>query len=91
MTNAETATALLMDTLEERIDYLMSLIIQRDVAIDIAAHKLYIETGSCPSHEHNWEHSATCVNGCKRIDEPDGEWRCWRLWLMLKAKEEYKQ
>ena len=30
MTNAETANALLMDTLEERIDYLMSLIMQRD-------------------------------------------------------------
>ena len=46
MTNAETATALLMDTLEERIDYLMSLIIQRDLAIDIAAHELYNKTGS---------------------------------------------
>lgn len=30
MTNAEMATALLMDTLEERIDYLMSLIMHRD-------------------------------------------------------------
>lgn len=30
MTNAEMANALLMDTLEERIDYLMSLIMQRD-------------------------------------------------------------
>ena len=30
MTNAEMATALFMDTLEERIDYLMSLIMHRD-------------------------------------------------------------
>lgn len=33
MTNAEMANALLMDTLEERIDYLMSLIMQRDEAM----------------------------------------------------------
>ena len=33
MTNAEMANAILMDTLEERIDYLMSLIMQRDKEI----------------------------------------------------------
>lgn len=88
MTNAETATALLMDTLEERIDYLMSLIIQRDLAIDIAAHELYNKTGSCPSDMHDWEHPATCSDACEKIDKPDDWWMCWRLWLMLKAQEE---
>ena len=89
MTSAEIATALFfMDTVEERIDYLMSLIAQRDVAINIAAHELYNETGSCPSDKYGWEHPDTCVDGCEGIDELDGEWKCWRLWLMLKAQED---
>ena len=88
MTNAEMATALLMDTLEERIDYLMSLITQRDVAIDIAAHELYNETGSCPSHKHDVKIFRHCDDGCERIDDPDGEWKCWKLWLTLKAQGE---
>ena len=87
MTNAETATAILMDTLEERIDYLMSLIIQRDAALDKAAHQLYDYTGSCPSDLYDWEHPNTCVRECDRI-KPDEAWKCWRLWLLEKPKEE---
>ena len=69
------------DALQARIDNL-------DKALDKAAHKLYDYSGSCPSDLYDWEHPNICIRECDRYDNPDEAWKCWRLWLLEKPKEE---
>ena len=59
MTNAEMATALLMDTLEERIDYLMSLIMQRgkEIAQLKADNRSLVEQMNAMAMKQNQEES----------------------------------
>lgn len=63
-------------------------IAELEAALDKAAHQLYDYSGSCPSDLYDWEHPNTCIRECDRYDNPDEAWKCWRLWLLEKPREE---
>ena len=69
-------------------DALKARIAELEAALDKAAHQLYDYSGSCPSDLYDWEHPNTCIRECDRYDNPDEAWKCWRLWLLEKPKEE---
>jgi hypothetical protein len=71
----------LVDCQEKRIAEL-------EAALDKAAHQLYDYSGSCPSDLYDWEHPNTCIRECDRYDNPDEAWKCWRLWLLEKPRDE---
>jgi len=72
------------------IEQLQARIAELEAALDKAAHQLYDYSGSCPSDLYDWEHPNTCIRECDRYDNPDEAWKCWRLWLLEKSKEEEK-
>ncbi len=69
-------------------DALQARIAELEVTLDKAAHQLYDYSGSCPSDIYDWEHPNTCIRECDRYDNPDEAWKCWRLWLLEKPREE---
>jgi hypothetical protein len=63
-------------------------IAELEATLDKAAHQLYDYSGSCPSDLYDWEHPNTCIRECDRYDNPDEAWKCWRLWLLEKPRDE---
>jgi hypothetical protein len=72
------------EILDEKDKYILRL----TAALRTAAHKLYDYSGSCPSDLYDWEHPNTCIRECDRYDNPDEAWKCWRLWLLEKPRDE---